>query len=242
MLTSLLDKLSCRLPLSHDDRSALLDLPFTSDTKAPNAFLAREGIRSGSFFVIQSGYAISSRLTRAGARQIVAIHMPGDIIGFGNFSETDADCSVQTVTSCQIAYAPVKALIGLALRSPAIMQALWIDREVECSILREWIVNIGRRDGTTRVAHLICELAARTQIIGLGDSRSFPWVFTQDQVADAVGLTVVHVNRMLRRLRDQGLIDLASREMIVSDCAALKAKADFKEAYLKLPPTASALD
>ena len=124
-------------------------------------------------------------------------------------------------------------MIEVADRSPAVRRAMWIDTLIDASIFREWVVNVGRRDSRARIAHLLCELALRLKSIGEGmngDMVDFP--MTQEQLADATGLTSVHTNRTLQSLRKDGLIQLNAKSLTVLDWDGLQEVGDFDELYL----------
>ncbi|HEX2764146.1 MAG TPA: Crp/Fnr family transcriptional regulator [Allosphingosinicella sp.] len=123
-------------------------------------------------------------------------------------------------------------LQSLALARPGVARALWIDTLIDSSIFREWVVNVGRRDTRARIAHLLCEFALRLQAVGIGDGRRYELPMTQEQLADAVGLTSVHVNRVLRQLGEEGLISRDRRTLVLEDWQRLRQVGDFNERYL----------
>jgi CRP-like cAMP-binding protein len=143
-----------------------------------------------------------------------------------------ADHNVQSLNRCEVAQIPAAALRALGDEYPAIGHAMWLDTLIDSSIFREWVVNVGRRDARTRIAHLLCELALRMQSSGtsLGEALQFP--LTQDQLADATGLTPVHTNRTLQSLRKDNLISLSSGSLKVLDWDRLRDVGDFSERYL----------
>jgi CRP-like cAMP-binding protein len=111
---------------------------------------------------------------------------------------------------------------------------MWYDTLVDASISREWIANIARRSAQVRIAHVLCEFGVRLEALGLGDRSSYEFPMTQEQLADATGLTPVHVNRSLKSLEAQGLLARASRYVAVGDWPSLQKAGDFDEAYLHL--------
>ena len=146
-----------------------------------------------------------------------------------------ADYSVQALTALTAAYIPRHAVEQLAFARPTVGKALWLDALADGSMLREWIVNVGRRDAHARVAHLICELACRMEAAGLGDRTGFQLPFSQEQIGDAVGLTSVHVNRMLKRLDGEGLTRRTGRAIVIADWRGLTRAGGFDPTYLHLP-------
>jgi CRP-like cAMP-binding protein len=129
---------------------------------------------------------------------------------------------------------PIESIRELSDTEPAIKDALWYYTLVESSIHREWVANVGRRDASTRVAHLLCEFALKLEAIGL-DQFAYELPMTQDQIADATGLTAVHVNRVLKGLAKDGLIDrVTPKSVVIGDWKRLAAAGDFHPEYLHL--------
>jgi CRP-like cAMP-binding protein len=167
--------------------------------------------------------------------------MRGDLVDLQNAFLGTADHSVQALTACEVAYVPHQALRQIALERPAIGAAMWHDTLVDGSIFREWIANVGRRDARTRLAHMLCEFALRLEAADLGDHRHWELPMTQDQLADVVGLTAVHVNRTLKTLDRDGLVKRTKRAISVTDWKALAEAGDFTSGYLHLPERGLAL-
>jgi CRP-like cAMP-binding protein len=109
---------------------------------------------------------------------------------------------------------------------------LWIDTLIDASIFREWVVNVGRRNSRARVAHLLCEFSLRMEAAGLASNHHYELPMTQEQLADAVGLTSVHVNRVLKQLGEEGLISRDRRSIVIEDWKRLRETGDFNERYL----------
>jgi CRP-like cAMP-binding protein len=139
---------------------------------------------------------------------------------------------VQTITAADVAWIPKANLRALARQRPAIAEAFWRDTLIDASIFREWVLNVGRRDAKSRVAHMLCEFVARCAAAGLGPAQRFVWPMTQEQIADATGLTAVHVNRMLKALSLDGAIERLPRGYGVRDWNRLKQIGDFDQTYL----------
>ncbi len=162
----------------------------------------------------------------------MAIHIPGEFIDLENCSLAVADHNVQSLVGCEVAQVPVAALRDLAQAHPTIAAAMRLDMQINASISREWVVNVGRRDARTRIAHLLCELALRLEASGNATGGIYQFPLTQDQVADATGLTPVHTNRTLQSLRRDGLISLSSGALQVLNWERLRQAGDFNERYL----------
>ena len=166
--------------------------------------------------------------------QILSIHMRGDLIDLQNSLLGVADHNVQMMTDGALALIPTHAIVDLAFAMPGIGMAMWYETLVEGSIFREWILNVGRRDAFTAIAHLLCEFALRSEVAGIGESTSYDLPLTQEQLADAVGLTSVHVNRTLMRLEQEGHIRRNRRNIQIDDWQNLAKVADFEPRYLHL--------
>jgi len=234
MLAPMVRKLALRSAIDEDDKAAILALPFVRRAVDPSTYLVREGEPPTRCSFLAAGYAYRQKLTSEGARQIVSIQIPGDFIDLQNLFLGVSDHNLQTLTRASVVDIAVPALRELVLSRPAIGRAMWIDALVDASIFREWIVNVGRRDARTRIAHILCEFALRLKAAELGDSERYELPMTQEQLADAVGLTPVHVNRVLKALSDEGLIQREKRSIRVRDWDKLRSVGDFSERYLHL--------
>ncbi|HEX2763637.1 MAG TPA: Crp/Fnr family transcriptional regulator [Allosphingosinicella sp.] len=234
-LDALLRKLSYCRAFDPDDREALLGLPHEVRKIEAASYLVREGDQPTRCAVMISGFVYRHKIVASGGRQILSFNMRGDMVDIQNSFLGVADHNVQALTACEVAYIPCNALKELAFERPAIGEAMWFDSLVEASIFREWIANVGRRDARTRIAHVLCEFALRLEAAGLGTHANWELPMTQEQIADVVGLTSVHVNRTLRVLEQEGLIKRDRRAVWVSDWKALAEAGDFQSRYLHLP-------
>jgi CRP-like cAMP-binding protein len=227
-------KLEIHTPLQSDDRDALLSLPHTLRTYEPSGYLVREGEAPEQCAVLLSGFAFRQKLTGQGMRQIVSMHIPGDALDFQHLFLDIADHNVQTLTRADVATIPRTALRNLARSRSAIGNAIFVSTLVEGSISREWVLNIGRRDARSRLAHLLCEFAVRLDALGLAGDQGYELPMSQEQLGDALGLTAVHVNRTIKSLEADGLI-MRNRRLISFPCwDALRDVADFSTRYLHL--------
>jgi CRP-like cAMP-binding protein len=233
-LAPMVSKLQLWKKLATDEQKAVLALPHYVETIEPGNYIVREGEEAKHSCLLLSGFAYRQKLARDGLRSISALHMKGDVVDLQNSLLGSADHSVQALTRAEVAFMPREAIVDLAFRLPNIGLAMWYDTLVDGSIFREWILNIARRDAQTRIAHLLCEFGVRLEALGLGDRSSYELPMTQDQLADATGLTPVHVNRSLMELETRGLIARTVRYVAVSDWRNLKAAGDFDEDYLHL--------
>lgn len=234
-LEPMLHKLEYWRKFSPEDRAAVLALPHTIKPLQPNHYIVREFDRAEYSCVILSGYAVRHKIVAGGHRQILAIHMKGELVDLQNSLLGQADHSVQMLTAGKIAAIHRSAIDALAFDRPTIGRAMWVDTLVDASIHREWIANVGRRDAQTRIAHLLCEFALRLKVAGLGERNNYELPMTQDQLADATGLTAVHVNRTLKTLEAAGLIARRTPRFIeIGDWRKLAETGDFNSGYLHL--------
>lgn len=235
-LQRLVDRLALHSPLTAHDRQLIFDLPHSIREADPHAYLVREGDPPTTCAILISGYAYRQKLTGEGERQIISVHIPGDPLDLQHLYLEVADHSVQMLTRGTVAIVPRSDLHALAEASPTLHRALIVTLLVEASIFCEWVVNVGRRDARTRLAHLLCELAVRQRAQGLVEGDSYELPMTLDQLADATGLTPVHVSRTLKTLEDEGLLKRSKRQMRFPDWDRLCTSADFAYRFLHLEP------
>ena len=233
-LEPMFTKLSYWMPLDEADRDALLALPHRVRAVEPHHYIVREREKTTHCCLMLSGFSIRHKIVVGGARQIVAIHMTGDMVDLQNSMLGTADHSVQMLTEGEVAFIPREAIQQIALDYPRVGMAMWKDTLVDGSIFREWIANVGRRDATTRMAHVLCEFALRLQVAGLGEATNYELPMTQEELADVVGLTSVHVNRTLQALEQQNLIKRNKRSVWIESWQKLADAGDFDPTYLHL--------
>lgn len=227
-------RLDSRAPVSEAGRDAIRDLPFAFRTLEPATYLVREGEPPTHCGLLLSGFAYRHKVTGDGARQILSVHMAGEFLDLQNSLLEVADHNVQALTRIEVANIPVAALQRLTTEHPDVARAMWIETLIDAAIFREWVVNVGRRDSLSRVAHLLCELALRLDEAGLASRERYELPMTQEQLADATGLTPVHVNRVLKELGRLALIDRKKRAVTIADWEGLRDVGDFSPRYLHL--------
>lgn len=234
-LEPMLRKLKLWARLDSDDEQALLDLPHRIVTVAKQSALINEGQIVSDCWLLLTGFCARYKIVGNGGRQIVSIHMLGDLVDLQNALLGVADHGVQALSECKMAKIPIEAIRHLTNVRPRIKDALWYDTLVDGSIFREWVANVGRRDATTRIAHLLCEFALKLDAIGVGEQLKYELPMTQEQLADATGLTSVHVNRVLMALAEQGLIErVTPQSVVIGNWKRLAAAGDFDRSYLHL--------
>ncbi|WP_395645148.1 Crp/Fnr family transcriptional regulator [Terricaulis sp.] len=220
--------------LSNDDKMQLSTLQFQTKSIAQRHDVMIHGAKSSSCCIIVKGVMCRYKMVRGGKRQILSFHLPGDVLDLQCLDLDFMDHSIQAMTPCEVAFFSQQALAELMMNSPSLNLALRRHAAVDASIFREWILNVGRRDALPRIAHLFCEVFARTRALGIDDGRRFTFSLTQSEIADATGLSAVHVNRTLQHLRKQQLISSRGSSHTIIDTPGLERAADFDPAYLHL--------
>lgn len=221
-------------PLAPKERAAVLALPFTRRRLNAHDHIVWEGDRPQHTCLLLSGFAFRHKVAGNGGRQILSIQMKGDLLDLQNSMLGIADHNVQMLSPGEVALMPFEEVRKLAVRLPNIGMAMWYETLVEASIFREWILNIGRRDAHARIGHLLCEFAVRLEVAELGKQTEYELPITQEQLADAVSLTAVHVNRTLKSLEKDGYISRSKRRITISDWQKLARVADFQPNYLHI--------
>jgi CRP-like cAMP-binding protein len=231
-LAPLARRWSKHVELSHEDRQAIFALPYRRETFSKDAYIVRQGEQATESTLLLRGFAYRQKLLRDGGRQIIAFLLPGDFADLQPNVLAKADHNVQSLNRSEAAIIPRSALLELAEARPQVRTAMWADSLIGASIVREWVVNVGRRDSRARIAHLLCEIATRMQGADAGGRQMLDFPVTQEQLADATGLTPVHTNRTLQALRRDGLIQLTPGSLTVLDWPGLCEAGDFDELYL----------
>lgn len=232
-LSALLQRWTARSPLSVSDREAVLSLPVTRRRLTREAYFVREGEPVTHCGSLISGLVVRQKMVSTGNRQIIALHLAGELVDAQNLLLEQADDSVQSIGRSELAMIPKTAMLDLIATRPEIGRAIWLDTVIDGSITREWVVNVGRRDAKARIAHLLCELYLRLRANGQCPADQCIFPLTQEQVADCVGLTPVHVNRVLQTLRNQNLIALRASRLAILNWDGLTQVGDFDERYLR---------
>jgi CRP-like cAMP-binding protein len=233
-LSPLLAMLERRSPVDERDAKALLELPHSLHALAAGQYLFRDGAKPEQCHVLLDGYVFRHKVVGDGGRQIIGLHMRGDLLGFQGSLLGTMDNNVQALTAVRLAAIDAEAMAELAQRRPSLAKAIWVSAMADASLSREWLASIGRRDAHARLAHLLCELFVRQEAAGLAAGDSFELPMNQEQLGDTLGLTSVHINRTLRALEVEGLISRRRRSVRIEDWAALKRAGDFRPTYLHL--------
>lgn len=194
--------------------------------------LIREGDKPGPVFVILDGWACRYKILPNGTRQILAYLMPGDCCDLHTGLLTAMDHGIQTVTAAMVSTIERDRMDRLMDDYPNIAKALYVAQLIDEGTMRSWITSMGRRTSIERVAHLMCELYLRARSIGIAEEREFAMPLSQIMLADSLGMTPVHLNRVLKSLRNEGAMEMSRGSLKIIDPEKLISIAGFDENYL----------
>ena len=229
----LTQKLSQFVPLAADEIPLLLDLQSGSRFVRRGQEIITEGRTYRTLFIVLEGVAIRYRVLRDGRRHVLTVVLPGDIAGIPGCFFESALYSVRAITNSWVSPVPLARVMSLFDTHPRLAAKIFWSFSCEAAIYAEHLIAIGRRSAFERVAHFLLELLTRLQAIRLADERSFCLPLTQELIADALGLSIPYVNQVLRQLRDDDLVRIKDRHIVIKDVEALSALVDFERHYLK---------
>lgn len=227
-------KLATVADLSDSDVEKLIALCKDVRTIPERKDILSEGDRPDHVHVIVDGWAARYKSLSDGSRQIVAFLIPGDFCDLHVAVLGQMDHGIVALTRCRVAYIQSGELDALTSNHNGLTKALWWAALVDEAVLREWILNVGRRDALERIAHVLCEMHARMKMVGLVEDGRLALPLTQHDLADTAGLTAIHVNRTLQRLRKDNLIEIGKGMLTILDVPALRQVAGFNGNYLHI--------
>jgi CRP-like cAMP-binding protein len=230
----LIRRLESIFALTDDERQALDSLPMQVTVIKGNQDIVREGDRPSRCCLLLSGFACTYKVTAQGRRQIVSFNIAGDIPDLQSLHLRILDNSIGTLTSCSVGFIIHEDMREICSRYPRIAAAFWREALIDAAIFREWMTSMGQREAYSRIAHLLCEMLVRLRAVGLVEDHACDLPITQAEFADALGLTPVHVNRVLQQLRADGLIELKGTRLNIPDWEKLKEVGEFDPTYLHL--------
>ena len=226
-------KLSMFASLNASDQVALDSLVADEALVAKGKDLTVEGEFASTIFLIKEGMAMRYHMLPDGGRQIINFLIPGDLCSMHVFASRTRDHSIGAITPIRVASIPHKSMAQLLAHHPNVDTALsWVAMQEE-AMLRERVISLGRRDARGRIAHLVCELFWRHKALGLTNDQAFRLPLTQTELGDALGLTTVHVNRVMGALRERKLMGMKQRKMCLLDLLRLQEIAGIEEDYLR---------
>ncbi len=234
MVNPLISKLERGADLTTEDRARLEAVIRHPRRVERRKDLIHEGESPNFVQLVLDGFACRYKVLPNGRRQIMAFLIPGDFCDFHVAILGTMDHSIATLTPCTMVEISRDTIADLTANHPQITRALWWSTLVDEAILREWLVNMGQRPADQQVAHVLCELLVRLQSVGRATDTSYELPLTQQELGDAMGLSVVHTNRSLQTLREEGLIVLTEGTLTIRDVARLNEYAGFDPNYLHL--------
>jgi CRP-like cAMP-binding protein len=233
-VAALIRKLESIAPLAPEEKAALQRLPLRLKTFAADQDIVSEGDTPAECCLLVEGFACRYNVTAEGKRQIQSFHMSGDVPDLQTLHLSVMDHNLGTLIPCKLAFIHHDDLRALMRNHPRLGDLFWRDTLIDAAVFRQWVVNVGRRQGPARMAHLLCELLVRLRAVELVEDHAFTLPVTQGDLADAMGLSNVHVNRVLQELRAKGLIALHGKTLKVLDWEGLKTTGEFDPTYLHL--------
>lgn len=198
--------------------------------------LVREGSEPSESCLLLDGFAARYHLLADGSRNISAIHVSGDFLDLHSLLLSPMDHSVVALSDCTVSMVPHKLLRGLTNTHPHLARLLWLSTLIDAAMHRRWLMAAGRLSAIGRIAHFLCEIYVRLETVNRADGQRFRLPMTQSQLSDAMGLSVVHINRTLQELRQRNLIRWEANLVEIRDWAGLKSLAQFDATYLNLEP------
>jgi CRP-like cAMP-binding protein len=232
--SALIRKLESIAPLAPEEKAALLRLPLRLKTVAADQDIVSEGDTPSEYCLIVEGFACRYNLTDEGKRQIHSFHIAGDLPDLQSLHLSVMDHSLGTLVPSKLAFIQHDDLRALMRSHPRLGDLFWRDTLIDAAVFRQWMVGMGRRSAHTRIAHLLCELLVRLRAVELVEDHAYNLPITQAELGDALGLSTVHVNRVLQDLRGEGLIFLNGGSLKVLDWERLQQRGEFDPTYLHL--------
>ncbi|TNC07623.1 Crp/Fnr family transcriptional regulator [Methylobacterium terricola] len=226
-------KLARLVPLTEADTAALGQLSASMRQVAAHTDLVHEGAPLTEAVLVLQGFAIRYQLRDTGARQILAYLVPGDLCDPDAALLGELDCTISTLSACFVARVPQGVLSDILEQHPNVARGLRLAKLIEEATTRCWLTNAGCRSALERMAHLLCELQVRLQVVGFATEDGYELPITQHDLGDTLGLSNVHVNRTLRVLREQRLIEHHGKQLTILDLPRLQEIAEFKPGYLR---------
>jgi len=237
VLAALLRRLNTVSGLDDADIAAIRALPINVRHWDAGRTIVSDGERPTDCCLVIEGFCVRAKTILDGQRQILSIHIPGEIPDLQSLHLHRMDHDLIAVAPSTLGFISHTSMRALTRTNPNIAEVLWRDTLIDSAIFREWIVNVGQRPAASRLAHTVVELRRRLAVIGREAGDTFEMPLTQEQISEALGITPVHANRIIRQLRDDGIVDISRGRVTVLDEAKLADLAQFDDRYLHQSPT-----
>jgi CRP-like cAMP-binding protein len=236
VLAALLRRLDTVSGLDEADIAAIRALPIVVRLWEAGRAIVSDGDRPTDCCLIIEGFCVRSKTTVSGHRQILSIHITGDIPDLQSLHLHRMDHDLITLVPSTLGFISHTSLRALTRARPNVAAVLWRDTLIDAAIFREWLVNVGQRPATGRLAHFVLELHRRLAVIGRARGDTFEMPLTQEQVGEALGITPVHANRIIKQLRDERIVDISRGRVTVLDETKLEKLGQFDDRYLHQDP------
>jgi CRP-like cAMP-binding protein len=233
-LAPLLLKLRARDSISAKEEGILRE-SITEIRRIPTGrTIVRAGVELHECTLLFDGLVCRYKDLADGQRQIMEIHVTGDFLDLHSFLLKQLEHNVGSMTAVRVAIVPHEEIRRITEEHPHLARMLWFSTLLDAAIHREKILSVGRRSAMARIAHLLCEFYVRLQLVNMAGNESYDLPLTQADLGDATGLTSIHVNRMLKQLRDRKLVTFRGGEVVIHDWPGLQRIAEFDPRYLFL--------
>ena len=235
--SALITRLRTTSALDDQDVQTVRSLPVVVKHYQAGQAIVRDGDRPVECCLLSQGFCIRSKTTSNGRRQILSIHVPGEIPDLQSLHLQVLDHDLTTLTECTLGFISHVSLREITRRRPNVAEIFWRDTLIDAAMFRDWIVNVGQRAASNRLAHIIVELRERLKLIGMVHGARFEMPLTQEQLGEAMGITSVHVSRIVKQLRDDNILELHRGSVTVIDEQKFLELADFDGLYLHQRPS-----
>ncbi len=232
VLTALFRRLTAVSGLDDADIAAIRALPINVRQWEAGRTVVSDGSRPTECVLLIDGFCVRAKTTVTGQRQILSIHIPGEIPDLQSLHLHRMDHDLIAVAPCTLGFITHTSLRALTRANPNVTEVLWRDTLIDAAIFREWIVNVGQRPAASRLAHTVLELRQRLAVTGHEARESFEMPLTQEQIGEALGITPVHANRIIRQLREDGIVEISRGRVTVLEESRLADLAQFDDRYL----------
>jgi CRP-like cAMP-binding protein len=234
MISVHLKKLRRRIDLSPEEERAIRGAVAETRNVRADQILVRSGEQLSSSTVLLDGWLARSKDLPGGERQVTELHVAGDFADLHGFTLKRLDHDVMSLSDCVVAVVPHERLQEITESFPRLGRVYWFSSNVDAAITRELALSLGQRSALSRMAHLLCELHVRLNIVGRAGSDGYEFPLTQRELAECLGLTVVHANRTIQELRRRGLVEVANKKVTILNRPGLEGVAEFDPSYLYL--------
>ncbi|WP_116090287.1 Crp/Fnr family transcriptional regulator [Sphingomonas crusticola] len=227
-------KLRARDTVSAEEEQAIRDALGEVRNYAADQTVIRQGEQLEACTLLLDGMMCRYKDLSDGQRQITELHVAGDFVDLHSFTLKHLDHNVLTLTPCRVVMMPHERLERITEQHPHLTRLYWFSTTLDAAIHREWELSLGRRSAIAKLASLFCEMRVRLEVVGLSDEDGYALPLTQADLAECLGLTPIHVNRTLKELRDQGIVQFKSGRVTIQDQARMEQIGEFDPDYLYL--------